>query len=358
MKDDMIEQPLFNSIDYGDEYRDPQGGTLMGLYYIKDMKPIRKGNRRIVQMCDCGFRATNANAEISKHWNQCQYEDIDYKNWIHYCKKYLKDESKLIKPEIVYVNVINKIIKNWPETLYYYEVSRHGEGFHFIFYFNIERNKENWNKTKNISHAIVKQAFIDCGYEEIINFDGVKDENGNKLVNKVFDGCTDAWNQLLYLTMKKACINSLCTGEVKEYPDIEIVDYKPKKVKYVNNGDEYIISVEKTELKEGEYVDYIDHIQRWHLYNGLKRCYQDDFMDEWLYCCEHMRQGPNNHTTEWYKSLDEGSTWDKDFEDDCYVDSKLLKMFGYEVTFTKKSMNKAANKELKDCYKNILGLDI
>ena len=181
-----MKEPLFNTKDYSDEYNDPQGGTLMSLYYIKDMRPIAEGNRRRCQLCDCGYRATNDNSDI-KVWNQCQYEDIDYKNWIYYCKNYLKDESRIIKPDVIYVNVVNEIIKNWSEILYYYELSRSGQGFHFIFYFDIERTKENWKKTKNISHAIIKQAFINCGYSEIINFEGFNDENGHKVVNKVFD---------------------------------------------------------------------------------------------------------------------------------------------------------------------------
>lgn len=337
-----MKEPLFNTIDYNDSYNDPKGGTLMSLYKINDMPPIKEGLRRRCQMCDCGFRATNNNSEIV-NWNQCQYEDIDYKNWIHYWKEH--DESKVISPETIYVNVVNYIINKWPETLYYYEVSRHGEGFHFIFYFDVERTVDNWKNTKNISHAIMKQAFIDCGYSDIINFDG------GGTVNKVFDSCTDRWNQLIYLSMNNAHINSLCTGEVKEYDNLTVTDYKPTKDRYVNNGDEYIVTVEKKELDSGKYVDYIDHIQRWHLYNSLRRCYGDDFEDEWNYCCEHIPNGPNDHTFEWYKSRREGNTWDKDYTDDCYIDKDLMKMFGYEVTFTKKTKNKG-----RIDYINLLGI--
>lgn len=346
-----MKHPLFNTIDYSDSYKDPVGGTLMGLYYISDMKPVKEGNRRRVQMCDCGFRATNSNSSIS-NWNQCQYEDIDYKNWIHYWRDYMKDESKIIDCNTIYVNVVNYIIKHWPHNLYYYEVSRHGEGFHFIFYFDIERNIDNWKKTKIISHSIINQAFIRCGYENIINFDG-KDENGNQVINKVFDSCTDRWNQLLYLTLNKGHLNSLCTGEVIEYDDLEVIDYKPTKVKYVNNGDDYIINVEKHELENGVYVDYIDHFQRWHLYNSLRRCYGDDFEDEWSYCCEHIPIGPNDHSTEWYKERSEGSSWDKDYQDNSYIDKDIMKMFGYTVTFTPKTKKKGKNDFI-----NILGLNI
>lgn len=351
MTNDM-NHPLFNALDWTDSYGEPTGGTKMGLYYIKDMKPVKEGNRRRCQMCDCGYRATNSNSDVS-NWNQCQYEDIDYKNWIFYWKQYGKDESKIIEPMAILVNVVNNIIKKWPENLYYYELSRSGEGFHFVFYFDIERTLDNWKKTKNISHAIIKQSFIDCGYEDIINFEGFTDENGHKVVNKVFDSCTDRWNQLLFLTMNNGTLNTLCTGEMKEYSDLEVVDYKPVKERYVNNGDEYIITVEKHELEDNEYVDYIDHIQRWHLYNGLRRCYGDDWLDEWNYCCRHIPEGPNDHTFEWYKSMKEGTSWDKDFEDDCYVDKELLSIFGYDVTFTKKTKNKG-----RCDYLNLLGLDV
>lgn len=338
-----MKDPLFNSLDYSDTYNDPKGGTLMGVYYIKDMKPIAQGNRRRCQMCDCGYRATNDNSNISV-WNQCQYEDVDYKNWIDYYTNYEDNSSVIIAPEVVYSKVVNHIISNWPHNIYYYEMSRSGKGFHFIFYFDVERTLDNWNRTKNISHAVIKQAFIDCGYEDIINFDG------KGKVNKVFDSCTDRWNQLVYLTLNNAKINTKCTGEIIEYDNLTVVDYKPKHDKYVNNGDEYIITVEKNELKDGEYADYIDHIQRWHLYNALRRCYGDDFEDEWNYCCEHIPE-QNGHTLSWYKSRTEGSTWDKDYTDDCYVDAELMSMFGYTVTFTQKTKNKG-----RTDFINILGI--
>ena len=349
-----MNEPLFNTIVYNESYPDPQGGTKMGLYYIRDMKPVPPNCRRRCQMCDCGFRATNGNTDV-KSWNQCQYEDVDYKNWIEYYTKYEDDSSKILPPEEIYSTVVKYILSHWPETLYYYELSRSGKGFHFIFYFDVERTVDEWKHTKNMSHAIIKKAFIDCGYEDIINF------NGNGKTNKVFDSCTDRWNQLIYLTKNEARINSLCSGEIKEYDNLEVIDYKPKRDKYVNNGDEYIITVEKNPLSDGEYADYIDHIQRWNLYNSLRRCYgDDDFEDEYFYCCKHIPE-QNGHIFEWYKDYEnnEGSSWDKDFSDDCYVSKELLKMFGYTVNFTKKTINKGnTNKELQDCYKNILGLDI
>lgn len=327
-----MKEPLFNSSYYDSDWNDPRGGKLMGLYYIKDM-PISDGiNRLRCQMFDNGYRVVTENYK-PEFWNQTTYEDVDYKNWIIYCKEYLHDESKIIDVLEIHKKVFIYIVKHWGEMFYYSEISRHENGFHYIFYFDIERTKENWKKCKNISHAIVKQAFINCGYEEIINL------KKGKSWNDVFDDCTDSEFQLCYITKKHPMMNKFCTGEVKEYPDLEVVDYKPIKTKYVNNGDDYIINIEKHELKEGEIVNYIDHFQRWILYNSLRRCFPQTYENEWIYCCDHMTQ-TDTHSTSWYKERKEGKDWGNEFNENCYVDKDLLKMFGYDVVFIQKTRNK------------------
>ena len=339
----MNKEPIFNSSYYNGDWNDPKGGTPMSLYYIKDM-PVSDGvNKLRCQMFDCGFRVIRENREW-KWWNQTTYEDVDYKNWIKYCKEYLHDESRIIDVLEIHKKVFVYIVKHWPEMFYYAEISRHENGFHYIFYFDTERTGENWNKCKQISHAIIKQAFIGCGYEEIINLK----QAGSW--NDVFDDCTDSEYQLCYITKKHPMMNALCTGEVKDYDDIELKDLKPQKTRYVNNGDEYIITVEKTGLKEGYKTEYIDHFQRWNLFDALKRIYPETYLEEYDYCCEHIPE-QEGHTVQWYKSRSEGSSWEADWDKDCYVDSDLLRQFGYEVSFTKKTKNKG-----KIDYLNILGL--
>ena len=330
-----MKEPLFNTTCYDDDILDPKGGSRMALYYIKDMPDMQPGEKRRCQLFDCGYRITRALMDY-KYWNQCTYEDVDYKNWIKYYTDYEPDPQKIVPVERIFRDVFYYIVKHWPEMFYYAEISRHNNGFHYIFYFDTERTRENWIKCKNISHSIVKQAFINCGYGDIINL------KKGECWNDVFDDCTSSVYQLCYITKNYAWMNHLCTGEMKEYNDLVIESIeKQEKARYVSNCDEYIINVVKTPLPDDVKTDYIDHYQRWTLYISLRRLFTDTYENEYDYCCEHIPE-QEGHSVNWYKSRKEGTSWDRDYHGDEYIDTDLLKKFGYTVTFTKKT-NKKGN---------------
>ena len=343
----MMKHPLFNTSMYDETIPDPREGTKMGLYIIPDMPDLKDGRKRRCQMADCGFRVGNKTWK-TEYWNQCCYEDIDYKFYIQYFEE--KDPSKVVPVMSLYTDIVKCICSNWPETFYYAELSRHENGFHFIFYFDVERTEENIKKCKMMSKRIIKTAFIKCGYGDIIDF-ALNEKNG-----KVFDTCTESKLQLIYLTKNKAVMSNLCTGELKEYDDLVEIEEKKEYTAHFNTSmDDFIIDVEKTQMPEGQVVEYIDHIERWHLYISLRIMYPETYEEEYSYCCDHMTEA-NGHTVEWYKSMIEGSSWDRDFENkdnkkELRVNKELVKKFGYDVTFVRKS-NRTCNIDyLKDFIK-------
>ena len=80
-------RPAFNFLPVPNEESCPHNGRSIQLMYIKDMKPM-KDMILFTQMCDAGYRMGRMNEDYSK-WNQCVYEDIDYKFYMENHKEFL-----------------------------------------------------------------------------------------------------------------------------------------------------------------------------------------------------------------------------------------------------------------------------
>lgn len=338
-----MEHPLINTIWYDKDTNDPRSGTKMLLYTVEGMPNIKENEKRRCQLFDNGYRVSTENYK-EEYWDKLTYEDIDYKNWINYWEKH--DKSKIVPPEEIYEKIIRHLATEYTNNAYYAELSRSGKGFHFLFYWDVPRTKEWRDKCKKLGARIIKTAFIKCGYEEIINFDGKND------TNKVFDGCSNSVFQLCYITKNKYWINRCCNGIWTEYDGLAEIEEKKAFKKFSLNNDQYIINTTKTLLDDTYKVEYIDHYERWALYTSLRLMFPDTYEEEYEYCCDHMTQG--DHNTQWFKDMTEGSSWDKKFEentDEYFVNKDLVKKFGYDVTITKKT-----RKRSKIEYLNLLGL--
>lgn len=323
-----MKHPLINTIWYDKDTNDPRSGTKMLLYHIYDMPYIKENERRRCQLMDSGFRVSSENYK-EEYWDNLTYEDIDYKFWIEYWDEI--DKSKVIDPFEIYDKVKQYLIDRFVDCIYYSEMSRSCKGFHFLFYFDVPRTKEWRDKCKKLSARIIKTAFIECGYKDIIEFK-LNDNSGC-----VFDDCTNSVYQLCYLTKNKWWLNKCCTGKYIEYDGLCELDKKKDVQTYASNNDDYIIDVDKYELNDDYKVDYINHFERWNLFRSLKNMYPETYEDEWDYCCDHMTEA-NGHTAEWYKNMTEGRGWDDD--ESTYIDKDLVKKFGYNVTFIKKTNKK------------------
>ena len=95
-----INHPAFNFIhvypNAAGEYKYPNAYTPLQLMYIEDMKPI-ENTLMFTQMCDWGRRMTKENEDYTK-WNNCVFEDIDY-------KFYIAANENHIDPYIIYNDV-------------------------------------------------------------------------------------------------------------------------------------------------------------------------------------------------------------------------------------------------------------
>lgn len=321
---------LFNFIQVSDEKFTPKGGSKMMLMLLDDIKQ-KPDHRMIIQMSDCGFRNTKDNWQ-DIYWNQCTFEDIDY-------KRFYTDPNKHVHPTKIYNDVCDWLLNNCKSILYFSEMSRSECGFHFVFYFDVVRTLNNFKMCKAISSFFIKQAFVQCGYKDIIDADGV------------YDDCSNSVHQLCYITKKSLLLNEHCNGECKQiiednYYNIKCEYEKQKKNHTKNiliNNDDWDIQCNKFEIVDT--VEYIEHNKRFVLFNSLNGVFKnpDIVNEEWNNCCNKIPER-NGHTIYFYKREPYVNDWAKKVTGNEYIDVELLKLFGYDVKFINKNIIDDGNK--------------
>jgi len=336
----MTNKPAFNYISYSKEYNLPRNGTKMLLYYLNDLKihDLEKYHS-VGQTIDCGYRMGVEDCDY-KYWNQCTVEDIDY-------KLYIQSHDTYVEPIEVYNNVWNWLIDNYSDISYYSEMSRSKKGFHFIFYFDVDRTYNNWMMCKAMSIWVIKKAFKECGYEEAITY------------NKVWDSHSSTLYQPIFLTKINCNFNNNCSGKCKEiamsnYYDIKreydlmyekacnIEKKKSNNTKNdnVNNKESYDTSRDKWEISfdfdfDNNEVEYLDHTQRWLLFCSLSGlCGNDDEKLKSLWCeCAAKIPEMNGHTKEYYRKCPYINDWNRKRTGKEYIDKNLLNMFNININF-------------------------
>lgn len=341
-----VKKPAFN-FGWYTENSLPHNGQQLMLMYMEDIH-TRDEMLLYSQMCDAGYRMGRENEDYNK-WNQCVYEDIDYKFYI------ADHENSYVDPTKIYEDINEYLYKYYKNFIYYSEFSRHMNGFHFIFYFSTERTKENRLKCKAIVNYIIKESFIECGYKDIIEWPGV------------FDGCTDSFYQACFLTKINFKLNEECSGEGWEeiiedhYYSInnilERLEKKTRNYKEIKRNKD-----EKNDKWDLEYIlkdknydgGYLNHHERYRLFRsivglcgGIDNIYDnlDIIKEEWENCAKQLPEG-NGHNFNFYLKEPYRNNWIRWImknETYCYVDDELIKQFGYDVKY---NINKENNENI------------
>lgn len=283
--------------------------AVMSLKTIDEMKEYHKEDGKLrnrIQMCTAEERIVTKIDDMYSYWNGCIFIDIDYK--------------KVSNATVERWNLLSKYVNSWllnnyADNFYYYETSKSMIGGHFIFFFDVEHTKENFEKYNAISREIVREAFVMTGAKDIIE------------TPQVLDNCCSSICQMLYITKIDCMFNDKCNGKtICEYPKIK----KPKKQKpktSPNVETNYKFCYRVTPKPE-----YIDHHQRWCLFCSLAKVFDnEELKDEWTRCAKLIPE-KNGHTTSYYIKRPYESDWfDKldEYKDVCNL--KLLYMFGYYV---------------------------
>lgn len=319
-----MNKPLFNFSYVENTEKLPKNNTQLMLMYIEDI--IKKeGMMMFSQMCDAGYRMGIKNEDY-KYWNQCTFEDIDY-------KKYMAVNNGALDPETIYDALWNWIYDNYKDILYYAELSRSKKGFHFIFYFNVNRTKNNRLMCKALSIYVIHKAFEACSLKYILDTKGV------------YDNCTNSFYQPCFLTLNDYKINKECTGmgsgemlnnnyfNIKSIYDKLTTKKYTKKEKSTIKNDEWNIEFENSDICYNG--PYLEHHERWNLFDYLSGlCGEDDdrLKEEWIKCARQLPEG-NGHNTEFYIKEPYKNHWDKKRDTNNYIDKEVLRQFGYSIKF-------------------------
>lgn len=283
--------------------------TIMSLKTIDEMKEYHKEDgelRNRIQMCNAEERIVTKIDNVYSYWNGCIYIDVDYK--------------KVWNATIERWNLLSKYVKDWllnnyADNFYYYETSRSMIGGHFIFFFDVEHTKENFDKYNAICREIVREAFVMSGAKDIID------------TPQVLDNCGSSICQMLYITKINCMFNSKCNGKTTcEYPKIKKQKKRKPKIS-PNVKTNYKFCCRVTPKPE-----YIDHHQRWCLFCSLAKVFDnEELKDEWTKCAKLIPE-KNGHTTSYYINIPYESDWfDKLEENKDVFNWKLLYKFGYHV---------------------------
>lgn len=334
----MINEPVFNFKYISDPESAPHNGTPVQLMYIKDIKP-REGMMMYSQMCDAGYRMGKDQEDYSK-WNQCVFEDIDY-------KFYIENHEEFIDPIIIYEQLYGWLYNNYKNILYYTELSRTNRGYHIIFYFNVQRNKNNRMMCKALADFIINRAFNELGYSDIINWP------------KVFDDCADSFYQACFFTLNNYKINNECDGMKSEeyimenyYSVKNIYDklfskshhIKSKKINNKNILDDDYNNKWDIEFIYDETIkyngEYMNHHERYYLFRSIVGMCggtneEELIKEEWENCARQLIEG-NKHDYYFYSRepyVNNWIDWINKNETYCYIDDELMKQFGYSIKY-------------------------
>ena len=310
--------------------------TPLQVVSIKDMNPFfqddwEKGYKNRIQMATSKQRVIKETSYDL--WNGCIFIDIDYKNWI---KTF---PNNYIPPIEILNNVWNYLKANYCANTYYAELSRSNLGFHFIFYYDCEHTKENFDYYTAYTKEIIANSFEECGYCKVIHFKGV------------FDDCSKSFCQCCYLTRNEERFNVFCTGELVKYEDV-VVKKNQMKSNTTNKSENKWVYEIKSRNDDIEQVEYIEHYTRWRLFNSLAMICKDEEMlkREWERCAKMIPE-QNGHDTRYYIDVPYRiCDWFDKLSGNEYVDTELLKRFGYELII------KPQIKLLKSDLMNILEL--
>lgn len=289
----------------------PKSGEEMGVSILSELSAndsTDKQGKKWLQMFDCPYRVSTENIDWSK-WNGCVYSDID-------SGKYY-DNVKQFDYKAVFHYLYMYLTENFGNWMYAMQLSNSGHGYHIIFYFDVEKNEQNFKKCSKLVHDMVEKSFSAIHASEIFNYPHVA------------DNCTTSPYQGMYLTKWPWKFGYWKVEEFGKFEHIERIALPNKRTcSDVNKDGKQLFMLDNVKLID-DCVKYKDHHQRWGIYDALIAVWgkKEEVTKRWTEICEHLPEG-NGHDLEFYKNEPERNKWYERYDSD-YVNIDVLKQFGY-----------------------------
>lgn len=300
---------LFNS---GSTYS--HGGETMKIIDLQsiDVKNTKKEDLPWLQVFNCGYRVTSENLDWN-YWNGCVFVDVDSKRYYNDVKQF--DAKRLL--DLLY----DYLLINYNDNFYNIQISNSGTSYHIMFYFDVEKNEDNFKKCSAYAQDIVRTSFKAIGAEDII------------LYEKVIDKCCLSQYQGIYITKNEILFGSIEDPFFGSFNNID--NYEAPKKKILEKSD---ISKDGTKLFKlddfkqiSNKVPYKDHHQRWSIYEALIAVFNDkETVDNnWKYICSKLETG--EHSERFFLKEPDKNKWYDKYTGE-YVKVNKLEEFGYHFT--------------------------
>lgn len=312
----MTKMILFNK---GNKYT--KGGATMDIVALQDIVVTEKEKDNLpwLQLFNCGYRVTNDTIDWST-WNGCVYSDIDSKHYYNECRKF--DADKLMK------GLNHYLLINYNYNYLGMQTSNSGTGYHILFYFDVEKNEENFKKCEQRVREIMKETFTNIGAREIYEW------------KKVADKCSSSPLQGMYLTNKEWCWGNYNQPGFGSFEDIETYELDNERVKVSDVQDDGTELFKLQSVNLVNKVGYKNHHQRWGIFESLIAVFKEKnkVLAEWDKIVKILPE-QNGHSHDFYLYEPIKNSWYERYNGG-YVKVSRLEEFGYKFkkTFTPKQL--------------------
>lgn len=276
-----------------------------------DVKNTEKNDLPWLQVFESGYRVTSNNIDWQL-WNGCCFIDIDSKHFYEEVKKFNVDKVEDF--------ICDKLSSNNPYNFYCAQKSNSGTGFHFIFYFDVEKTETNFKKCVQYATELVKDAFeSNPQTSQIIHH------------NKVLDKCTISPYQGMYLTNHPIKYNELMSDDFGDWSWIDEYDLEELQIIKVDRVKENTVNFKGFKYNSVNLEPkYYEHIQRWHIYNTLIACFdkEEDVNNAWINnIVPYFKEG-NGHKKSFYINEPIKNKWFERYNTK-FVNEKYVEPFGF-----------------------------
>lgn len=273
-------------------------------YDFDQLVGVPKGDLPLIQLFNTDCRVSSQNVDWDS-WNGCVYIDIDSKHYYNEVRKY--DIEKL------FLMLYDYIFFNYENSFFGLQRSASGTSYHFWFYFNVEKNEDNFKKAEEIARNIVVEAFEEVGAGDIIHYDSV------------LDNCTTSPFQGFHPSSYPFSFGNLSSqwfGRYYGWDDYEFE--RPVRMSDIKSDGTKMFELES--FKPTNTKIKLEHRSRLMVYMALKAVYGgfEETQAAWEYLCRNCIADGDKHKAIDY--IKEGERW---YQYNYPVNVNVLKKFGY-----------------------------
>lgn len=271
------------------------------------------------QVFNNGYRVTHDNLNF-KDWTGITFIDVDSKLFYKNVRSF--DVNKLLNA------ILNEAQFRFNYNFYAIHLSNSKLGYRIYWYWDCERNEDNFKKCCILSEQYTKELFYSLGDQAKMIIDYKQGKS------KVLDSCSRSIFQGTYMTDNKIFYSEFIDDD--NFGSCILSD--------ININDIYKLTIEKINVKQSEHceiinidnvdknnIKYYPHQHRRCIYEALIVLFKDKTKvdEEWNRICEMLPE-QNGHKIKFYKEEPDKNDWYNKINNNIKHSLSWLDPFGYK----------------------------